>query len=191
MTNLCAGSEEARVEAGSGVARSGRRLPGRRERGQALVEFAIVLSVMFVVIVVGFAGFALYLGNYMALQHAVSVGARQAAVSSQLNAGNDPCANATTAANTIYQASSFEASTPTLKPTVSVYAPGLNGAIASVPEATNTTQTCAGWGSGAGAYLLPGATVQVTISHLTQSLFPYGSFTITAQAEAVVQGVPQ
>ena len=172
------------VETGCRGLRAGRRLLGRREIGAAVTEFALVLSAMFVVIVVGFAGYALYLGNYLALQEAVSAGTRAAAISGGLT-GSDPCGAATTAADAVYRAAAFESSTPTLTPTVSVAPPGLNGTPGTFGTPITST-TCASYWS----QLVPGATVKVLISHPTQSLFSYGSFTVNAQAEAVVQGVP-
>ena len=140
---------------------------------------------MFVVIVVGFAGYALYLGNYLALQEAVSAGTRAASIAGGLT-GSDPCGAASTAANAVYQASSFESSTPSLTPTLSVSPPGLNGAPGTFGTPITNTTCTSYW-----SQLVPGATVQVSISHPTQSLFSFGGFTVNAQAQAVVQGVPQ
>jgi Flp pilus assembly protein TadG len=55
----------------------------RREEGQAMVEFAIVLPVL-LLIVLGIIQFGMLFKNYIALTDAVRVGARQAAVSRTL-----------------------------------------------------------------------------------------------------------
>jgi hypothetical protein len=146
-----------------------------------MIEFAVVMSAMIVVIVVGLAGYALYLSNYLALENAVSVGTRQVTISGGVP-GVDPCGVVTTAATVAYQAAAFESTTPSLTPTLTVYSS--SGTIA-FPATTN--MSCAS----AAQYLVPGATVEVSISHATQSIFgSYGSFTAKAQAEGIVQGVP-
>jgi len=154
----------------------------RGERGATMVEFALVMSFLLVPIVVGVAGFAVYLSNYLALTDAVSIGTRQAATGGWLP-GADPCALATAAATAAYKAGSFESTTPSLTPTLTVYGP-----TGTVTGAANTATSCPTYAP----YIVPGATVEVSISHPTQSIFSsYGSFTVKAQAETVVQGIPQ
>ena len=146
-----------------------------------MVEFALVMSAMIVVLVVGLAGYALYLGNYLTLKDALSVSARQVAISAGLT-GVDPCGIAKTAVTAAYQAGAFESVAPTMTPTVTIYPPpgGLGTTV------TNSTGTCSGYLTN----LVPGATVEVSVSHATQSLFgSYGGFTINGQAESIVQGV--
>lgn len=63
----------------------------RRESGQAMVEFALVLPALLLV-VLGIIQFGVLFNNYLALTDAARVGARQAAVSRQ---GADPIAATT------------------------------------------------------------------------------------------------
>lgn len=64
----------------------------REERGQTIVEFAIVLPVL-VLLLLGIAQFGLSFHDYLAITDAARVGARAAAV----NRTTDPCGAATTA----------------------------------------------------------------------------------------------
>jgi hypothetical protein len=180
--NGSAAPPEARVETGAREERGSRR-PVRGERGATQLEFALVMSAMIVVTVVGIAGFALYLSNYLALHDAVSVSTRQVAISAGLT-GVDPCGVVTTAANAAYQAAAFESTTPSLTPTLTVYFPTTTTITYGPTPSTSCTA--------AAPFLVPGAIVEVSISHATSSLFgSYGNFTVNAQAEGIVQGVAQ
>lgn len=59
------------------------RLEARSERGQAMVEFALVLPIL-LVLVLGIIQFGILFNNYVTLTDAVRAGARQAAVSRTL-----------------------------------------------------------------------------------------------------------
>ncbi len=65
----------------------------RRENGQALVEFSLVLPILLVVML-GLMKFGLLFENYLTLTDAVRAGARQLAIG---RGGSDPCAAAVTA----------------------------------------------------------------------------------------------
>lgn len=67
------------------------RVDARSERGQAMVEFALVLPIL-LVLVLGIIQFGILFNNYQTLTDAVRVGARQAAVSRTLA---DPAGTAT------------------------------------------------------------------------------------------------
>jgi Flp pilus assembly protein TadG len=56
---------------------------GRNEKGQAMVEFAIVMPILFV-LVFGIVQFGITFNHYLTLTDAVRAGARQAAVSRAL-----------------------------------------------------------------------------------------------------------
>ena len=65
---------------------------GRRQEGQAMVEFALVIPLL-LLLIFGIIQFGMLFNNYLALTDAVRVGARQAAVSRTLP---DPVAATTT-----------------------------------------------------------------------------------------------
>lgn len=92
----------------------------RRETGQAMVEFAIVLPVLLLV-VLGIIQFGILFNHYMTLTDAVRAGARQAAVSRTLP---NPAASAETRVRSAASGSLSDANNPAaLVVTVSPYDP--------------------------------------------------------------------
>jgi Flp pilus assembly protein TadG len=78
-----------------GITAAGHRSSrGERERGQALVELALVLPV-FLLLLLGIVQFGSVFRDYIALTDATRVGARQAAVSRSLAPGTDRVAGVT------------------------------------------------------------------------------------------------
>lgn len=156
----------------------------RRDLGQAMIEFSLAMSILLVPIVMGVAGFAAYLGNYIALTDAVSYGARELSMSRGASTTfvNDPCALVTNVVNNAYKAAAIESGTPTLTVTLTVY--DASGAVDS--GFPNSSGSCSGT-----TYLndlVIGGTVKVNVTHITQSIFgSFGSFTIAAQTQEMVQ----
>jgi Flp pilus assembly protein TadG len=171
----------AKLETLSGISRGCSRLRGRKQRGSALVEFAVVMTFMLVPLVVGMATFAIFLDNNMILTEAVNVGARQLAVSR--NATTDPCTMVTTAITNTYKSGAMESSTPSLTFTIVM---------------DNKTQTygpttgifsCSGTPtSGGPSYLVQNTAATVTVTHQIASIFPaFGNFEIKGQSTELVQ----
>ncbi len=75
-------------------ARRGPGAPGDRERGQALVEFALVLP-LFLLLLLGIVQFGSVFRDYIALTDATRVGARQASVARSLVPAADRVNNIT------------------------------------------------------------------------------------------------
>src|SRR4051794_30159907 len=86
----------------------------RKEDGQAMVEFAIVLPIL-VVLVFGIIEFGITLNHYLTLTDAVRAGARQASVSRPLS---DPAGAAEARVRSTASGSLNDAYTPTLEVTV-------------------------------------------------------------------------
>jgi hypothetical protein len=150
----------------------------RRELGQALIEFSLVMSILLVPIVAGMAGFAAYLGNFLALTDAVSFGAKQLSVNR--GAGSlDPCALVTTAVTQSYRAAATETGTPTPTVTLTIY-----NAAGTVTGTANSSGSCTSYATD----MVQGGTIMVSATEATQSIFgSYGSFSIKAQTQEMVQ----
>lgn len=176
VNSSSAKSPKVSAEARSSEERGGNRLPSRGERGSALVEFAMAMAFLLIVLVVGLAGFAFYLNNYLALQNAVSAGTRVLASSRSIN--TDPCTPTINAITNVYKSSAVESATPTLSVSIELNS-GTDGPYTSACTGTATT--------GPPSYLIQGTYVTVTATHTTQSIFKYGSFPIKAQAREIVQ----
>ena len=159
----------------------------RNDLGQAMIEFSLVMSLLLVPIVVGMAGFATYIGNFLALTDAVSFGAKQLAASRGAN-NLDPCALLSSTTTTppgaviqAYRAAAVESATPSLTITLTIYS--TTGGITG--NGTPTTSTNC---KSAAPFVVQGGTVKVSATHTTQSIFgSYGSFTISAQSQERVQ----
>jgi Flp pilus assembly protein TadG len=139
------------------------RLCNHGEEGGALVEMAIVLP-MLMLIVTGIFAFGITLNNYLELTDAVSIGARQLAISRGQTP--DPCATAV---------ATIEAAAPLLKTTSLSFTFVLNGV--SYPNSTYSSAASCSSGStttGPAANLVQGGTVKVTVTYPC-SLAVYGA----------------
>ena len=119
----------------------------RRELGQAMIEVSLVLSFVLVPIVMGMAGFAAYLGNFMALTDAVSYGAKELSMSRGA-VSLDPCKVVTTAVTNAYKAAAVETATPTLTVTLTLYSAGSTTASYTSGGATTCPSGLIACGSG-------------------------------------------
>lgn len=101
---------------------SARKILAGDERGQALLEFALV-SVVLLLILIGIIQFGFVFNNYIALTNATNIGAQALALSRNNTSVADPCAYA---AQTIQQASPFLKTTSAggLTFSISFYAAG-------------------------------------------------------------------
>jgi len=145
------------------------------EKGQALVEFALVLPVLLLV-VTGMLVFGVYLNNYITLTDAVGTGARQLAISRGQT--TDPCKLAVTA---IENAAPFLTATPSVSPTFTFV---LNTTTYSVPTCPSGSTS-----TGAAGNLAAGAQAQVTVTYpcnLTVYGYSYPC-TLTARTTEIVQ----
>jgi Flp pilus assembly protein TadG len=174
-----AASPQEGIEAISGSKRGGSHL-GRKEKGQALVEFSVVLSFLLVPLVVGMATFAIFLSNYLTLTDAVNLGARQLAISR--NVTTDPCTLVSTAITKAYQAGAVETGTPQLSITIS-----MDNNSQSYPG-TNIF-ACSGTStSGGPSYLVQNSYATITVTHQIQPIFSsFGNFNIQARTTELVQ----
>lgn len=150
------------------------------EKGQALVEFALVLPVLLLV-VTGMLAFGIFLNNYLTLTDAVSTGARQLAISrgqATLPSGVvDPCALTVNA---------IKSAAPFLVPANLTFKFVLN-----TTTYTGTTCSSASNSTGAAANLVATKPATVTVTYPC-TLAVYGinyapSCTLTAQTTEIVQ----
>ena len=154
----------------------------RRDLGQAMIEFSLVMSFLLVPIVMGVAGFAAYLGNFIALTDAVSYGARELSMSRGAMGVTDPCLLVKNVVTNAYKAAAIESATPTLTVALTVMVPGPGGTVTTYGP--NSSGNCTSYLN----YLVIGGTVKVNVTHTTQSIFgTFGSFTIAAQTQELVQ----
>jgi len=146
----------------------GRRAYARNERGQSLLEFALVLPIL-ILLVLGIITFGVAINNYLALTDAVNTAARQIAISRSQT--TDPC---NTAATTIYAAA------PNLTQASFTFSFVLNGTAYSGTSCT----------SGA-ANLVQGADAKVTATYPCNLTFFGHNYapgcTLTAQTTELVQ----
>jgi Flp pilus assembly protein TadG len=181
VTNRSAANPEAKVVTSSGTSRESSRLCGRKQRGSALVEFAVVMTFMLLPLVVGMTTFAIFLDNYMVLTEATNVGARQLAVGR--NATADPCTMVTAAITNSYKSGAIESATPALTFTIVMDNKSQTyGPTTGVFSCTGTPT------SGGPSYLVQNTTATVTVTHQIASIFPgFGNFEIKAQSSELVQ----
>lgn len=171
----CAADDcETRGFQSTALVRLGRRLLWCSEDGQSLVEFAVTLPVLLLV-VTGLCSFGIAVNNYLQLTEAVSVGARQLAISRGQT--TDPCATASNA--TIAAAPLLTKANLTFKFT-------LNGTAYTGTSCSSSSTT-----SGAAANLSQGATATMLVTYPC-SLKVYGatlvsSCVLTAQTAEAVQ----
>src|ERR1700761_7198494 len=121
--------------------------PGREEGG-ALVEMALVIPILMLIVTAIFA-FGIGLNNYLELTDAVSIAARQLAISRGQT--TNPCAQAVT---------TIENAAPQLKPANLTFSFVLNGTSYSGTSCSSTSTT-----TGAAGNLVQGASAQLTVSY--------------------------
>jgi len=157
---------------------SSKRRGRRNDLGQALVEFSLVMSLLLVPIVLGMAGFAAYLSNFLALTDAVSMSAKQLAANRGAN-NLDPCGLVSTAITQAYKVAAMESATPTLTVTLTISNPA--GTVTAGPTSATSCTTDA-------QYVVQGGNIKVSATHTVQSIFPsFGSFAISARSQEYVQ----
>ncbi|MGI4756655.1 MAG: TadE/TadG family type IV pilus assembly protein [Janthinobacterium lividum] len=137
------------------------------DSGQALVEFALVLPVLLLV-VFGIFTFGIAFSNYLVLEDATNVGARQLAISRGQT--TDPCSTASTA---------VIAAAPTLTKANLGFSYTFNGNAASGTSCTS-----------AAVYLVQNATAKITVTYpcsLVSFRWNYGACTLTAATAELIQ----
>lgn len=150
--------EAASRDACAGASARGRRLSPRQrtdgERGAALVEFALVVPLFFVLIF-GMCSFGFMLTHYLELTEAVNIGGEQLAISR----GNtlDPCALAFSAVSNV---SSLNSSSMTFTLTLNgiAYGPYTGGSSKVTCSSTSTS-------TGAPANLIQGDPIVLLVSY--------------------------
>jgi Flp pilus assembly protein TadG len=150
------------------------RIRASREEGSALVEMAIVIPMLMLIVTALFA-FGIGLNNYLELTDAVSIAARQMAISRGQT--TDPCAQAVT---------TIEHAAPQLKPASLTFSFVLNGTSYSGTSCSSGTTT-----TGAAGNLVQGASAQMTVTYPC-NLAVYGKnyapgCTLVAQTTELVQ----
>jgi len=133
MASRMTASRGLRIRAWS----SARKVLAGDERGQALLEFALVSLVLFLILI-GIIQFGFVFNNYIALTNATSIGAQALSVARSNTAITDPCAYA---AQTIQQASPFLKTTSAggLTFSITIYAAG---ATPSTPSSGVASPSC-------------------------------------------------
>jgi Flp pilus assembly protein TadG len=173
MRDPAAKSEGYGVE-GLSIGQRLRALLGGRESGSSLIEFALCLPPLFI-LTTGIFAFGFYIGDYVALTNAVSVGAMQLAISRSQTL--DPCA---TVVSAVYSAA------PNLKQSSLTFSYSLNGHPYSGTSCSSSNST-----TGAAAYLTQGSTAQVTVTYpcnlqiYRQNAFP--NCVLTATTAELIQ----
>lgn len=177
-------SRRAAVRRMRGIGRGPRRIglgwiglqspDASREEGNALVEMALVIPILMLIVTALFA-FGIGLNNYLELTDAVSIAARQMAISRGQT--TDPCAQAVT---------TIERAAPQLKPASLTFTFVLNGTSYPGTSCSSSTTT-----TGAAGNLVQGASAQMTVTYPC-NLAVYGrnyapSCTLTAQTTELVQ----
>lgn len=153
-----------------------------KQKGQSLVEFALVMPVLLLV-VTGIAAFGLYINNFIALTDAVSTGARLLAISRgqttypPTSGVPDPCA---------LTANAIETAAPFLAPNQMTFTFVLNGNTFNGATCQSTTTS-----TGSSGDLVQGKPAQVTVTYpcnmaiYGKNLFP--GCTFKAQTTEIVQ----
>jgi Flp pilus assembly protein TadG len=151
-----------------------RRVRGNA-RGQALVEFALVISFLLVPMVVGMGALTGYLRTYIALTDAVSVAAQSLAVSRGETL--DPCA---------LVVSAVEGAAPYLSTGNFIFNTTLNGTAYT----NQTSCSSASFTTGAPAKLVKGSTIVINVQYgpVPYILTSYApNYKIYAQSTEIVQ----
>ena len=157
------------VQAGSLVERI-QALLNTRDDGQSVVEFAVCLPLL-LLILTGISTFGIALNNYLMLTDAVSIGARQLAIS---RGQTDPCS---------IVAANVKNAAPYLKPSNLTFSVVLNG--------SSFSGTSCGTSTGAPTKMIEGASAQVVVTYPC-NIAVYGvnlapSCTLSAQTTELVQ----
>lgn len=120
----------------------------RRDEGQSLIEFALVLPV-FMLMVTGIFVFGIAYNNWLVLTDATSLGGRTVAISR----GNtlDPCATA---------ASAISSASPGLNSSLITYSFVINGTSYSGSSCSSSSTT-----QGAAGNLIQGGTITLNVSY--------------------------
>jgi Flp pilus assembly protein TadG len=139
-------------------ARARRRSPRQRadsERGAALVEFALIVPIFFV-LVFGMCSFGFMLAHYLELTEAVNIGGEQLAIAR----GNtlDPCALAFTAVTNVSPYLNSSTMTFTLTLNGTAYGPYTGGSSKVTCSSTSTS-------TGAPANLIQGDPIVLFVSY--------------------------
>src|SRR5215470_3158943 len=141
-----------------------------RDNGQSVVEFAVCLPLL-LLILTGISTFGIALNNYLMLTDAVSIGARQLAIS---RGQTDPCS---------IVAANVKNAAPYLKPSNLTFNVVLNG--------SSYSGTSCGTSTSAPGKMIEGASAQVVVTYPC-NIAVYGvnlapSCTLTAQTTELVQ----
>jgi Flp pilus assembly protein TadG len=177
-----AASPGVRFDARGGRKRAAAR--ARHERGQAVLEFALVLPVL-AVLLLGIIVFGIALNNYLELTNAATAGAQ--ALSISRGQTTDPCLTVTGPAF----AAASNLTPSKLLFTIQTSPPA--GTLAALPGASNTASpSCPASTSTLATELQEGGTAQVTITYpcnLTVFGVKYGSTTclLTGQTAENIQ----
>lgn len=139
----------------------------RGDSGQALVEFALCLPFL-LLLVFGIFTFGIAFENYLVLQNATNIGARQLAISR--GQSTDPCSTASTAISN----AAIALTSSSLN-----FSFVLNGASYSGTSCT-----------GGAANLVQGSTARVTVTYpctLASYRWSYGACTLTSATAELIQ----
>jgi Flp pilus assembly protein TadG len=157
----------------------------RNQRGQALIEFALVISFMLVPMVVGMSVFTSFLGNYLVLTDAVSIAAQDLAASrGQFGPTTPtPCQKVVTDVGGGGQGAAPYLTTSDF--TFALTIAGSNG-TSTTPLAPVATFSC---GAVAASDMTKGGSVTLTVKYASPYLLTsYGpGYTITASSSEIVQ----
>ncbi len=150
------------------------RARARTEEGQAIIEFAFVMPVLFT-LVCGVIVFGIALNNYLVLTNATNISAQQLSISRGQT--TDPC-------NTAVQA--FYSASPNLIQSSLTFSFVLDGTSYSGTSCSSSSTT-----TGAAGNLVSGQTAQVTVTYPCNLTFfgfnPASGCTLTAKVSEVIQ----
>jgi Flp pilus assembly protein TadG len=150
------------------------RARARDEKGQAIIEFAFVMPVLFS-LVFGVIVFGIALNNYLVLTNATNISAQQLSISRGQT--TDPC-------NTAVQA--FYSAAPNLTQSSLSFSYALNGTSYSGTSCSSSSTT-----TGAAGNLVSGQTAQLTVTYPCNLKFfgfnPASGCTLTAKVSEVIQ----
>lgn len=132
----------ATSEASAGIRPGEKKAPARKQRGQSLIEFTIVMPLL-LVLTTGVVSFGLALHNFLVLTNAVSTGAQLLSISRGQT--TDPCATAYTA--------------------ITNAAPGLTSGLSLTFVINGTTYTAVTSCTGGAANMAQGASAQITATY--------------------------
>lgn len=137
------------------------------ESGQAMIEFALILPVLLLV-VFGITTFGIAMSNYLMLEDATNVGARQLAISRGQT--TDPCSTASTA---------ISAAAPNLTRASLNYSFTLNGVAYSGTSCASGTNN-----------MVQGATAKVVVTYpcsIVSFRYNFGSCTLSSATAELIQ----